>query len=114
MPWDPDIYMKFAGERTRPAVEWLARVPVAAPDHVIDLGCGPGNSTALLVARWPQANIDGLESSPEMLAKARASQVAPPGSKAMWSPGRQPSATTSSSPTLHSTGFPIIARCCRS
>jgi trans-aconitate 2-methyltransferase len=75
MPWDPDIYMKFAGERTRPAVELLARVPVAAPDHVIDLGCGPGNSTALLVARWPQANIDGLESSPEMLAKARASQV---------------------------------------
>lgn len=75
MAWDPDVYMKFAGERTRPAVELLARVPIAAPGYVIDLGCGPGNSTALVAARWPQANIEGLESSPEMLAKAWASQV---------------------------------------
>ena len=67
--------MKFANERTRPAMELLARVPLAAPVRVIDLGCGPGNSTALLAARWPKAHIDGLESSPEMLAKARASGV---------------------------------------
>jgi trans-aconitate 2-methyltransferase len=75
MSWDPEIYMKFASERTRPAMELLARVPLRAPANVIDLGCGPGNSTALLVARWPEADIDGLESSPEMLAKARASGV---------------------------------------
>src|SRR2546430_298739 len=75
MAWDPDVYMKFANERTRPAMELLARVPLAAPVRVIDLGCGPGNSTALLAARWPKAHIDGLESSPEMLAKARASGV---------------------------------------
>jgi trans-aconitate 2-methyltransferase len=75
MSWDPDVYMKFAGERTRPAIELLARVPLSAPARVIDLGCGPGNSTAILAARWPQANIEGLESSPEMIAKARSSGV---------------------------------------
>jgi trans-aconitate 2-methyltransferase len=75
MAWDPDVYMKFAGERTRPAVELLARVQVTAPERVIDLGCGPGNSTAVLAERWPHASIEGLESSSEMLAKARASQV---------------------------------------
>lgn len=75
MSWDPDVYMKFANERTRPAVELLARVPLAAPARVIDLGCGPGNSAAILAARWPGANIDGLESSPEMIAKARKSGV---------------------------------------
>lgn len=75
MSWDPDIYMQFAGERTRPAVELLSRVPQSAPARVIDLGCGPGNSTALLAARWPQAEIEGLESSPEMLARARSCGV---------------------------------------
>jgi trans-aconitate 2-methyltransferase len=75
MAWDPDVYMTFANERTRPAMELLARVPLAAPARAIDLGCGPGNSTALLAARWPHARIEGLESSPEMLAKARSSGV---------------------------------------
>jgi trans-aconitate 2-methyltransferase len=75
MAWDPDVYLKFASERTRPAIELLARVPPDTPRRVIDLGCGPGNSTALLAARWPHAQIEGLESSSEMLAKARASGV---------------------------------------
>lgn len=75
MSWDPEIYMKFANERTRPAMELLARVPLSAPRRAIDLGCGPGNSTALLAARWPKAEIEGLESSPEMLAKARSAGV---------------------------------------
>lgn len=82
MAWDPDVYMKFANERTRPAMELLARISVPAPIRVIDLGCGPGNSTALLAARWPNAKIEGLESSPEMLAKARASGV-----RARWIEG---------------------------
>jgi trans-aconitate 2-methyltransferase len=75
MSWDPHIYLKFASERTRPAMELLARVPLEAPRRVIDLGCGPGNSTALVAARWPEASIEGLESSSEMLATARGSQV---------------------------------------
>ncbi|HEX3945730.1 MAG TPA: trans-aconitate 2-methyltransferase [Rhizomicrobium sp.] len=82
MSWDPDVYMKFATERTRPAVELLARVPLRTPSRIIDLGCGPGNSTALLAARWPEAEIEGLESSPEMLVRARGS-----GLRASWTEG---------------------------
>jgi trans-aconitate 2-methyltransferase len=80
--WDPEVYLTFAAERTRPAAELLARVPLKAPRRAIDLGCGPGNSTALLAARWPQVEIEGLESSPEMLAKAKASGV-----RARWIAG---------------------------
>ena len=60
MSWNPHVYMQFAGERTRPAMDLLARVPVRMPSRVIDLGCGPGNSTALLAARWPDAEIEGV------------------------------------------------------
>lgn len=70
--WDPGQYLKFADERTRPARELLARVPLESPGTIYDLGCGPGNSTALLAARWPTAQLVGVDSSTEMLAKARA------------------------------------------
>ena len=72
MSWDPAQYLKFAGERMRPAVDLLARVPVAAPGTVVDLGCGAGNLAPLLMARWPAAQLTGVDSSPEMLARARA------------------------------------------
>ena len=72
MSWDPAQYLKFAGERMRPAVDLLARVPAAAPASVVDLGCGAGNLAPLLQARWPQARLTGVDSSPEMLARARA------------------------------------------
>jgi trans-aconitate 2-methyltransferase len=103
MSWDPDVYMKFASERTRPAMELLARVPLRAPARVIDLGCGPGNSTALLAARWPHADIEGLESSPDMLAKARASGVRAnwtEGEVESWSPAK-PCDVVFSNATLH-------------
>jgi trans-aconitate 2-methyltransferase len=103
MSWDPEIYMKFANERTRPAMELLARVSLRAPARVIDLGCGPGNSTALLATRWPDAEIEGLESSPEMLAKARASGVRAAfieGDVESWSPQR-PYDVVFSNATLH-------------
>jgi trans-aconitate 2-methyltransferase len=69
--WDDQQYLEFADERTRAARELLARVPLGAPERVIDLGCGPGNSTALLRARYPKARLLGLDDSPEMLARAR-------------------------------------------
>lgn len=75
MTWNPGTYLAFADQRTRPAAELLARVPVERPARVIDLGCGPGNSTALLAARWPDAQLEGLDSSAEMLTQARASGV---------------------------------------
>ncbi|MBY0431530.1 MAG: methyltransferase domain-containing protein [Rhodospirillales bacterium] len=70
--WDPAQYARFAGPRLRPAFDLLAQVPAETPARVFDLGCGPGNVTRLLKARWPQAEVIGLDSSPEMLAKARA------------------------------------------
>jgi trans-aconitate 2-methyltransferase len=72
MSWDPAQYLKFAGERMRPAVDLLARIPSPSPATVVDLGCGAGNLAPLLLARWPQASLTGVDSSPEMLAKARA------------------------------------------
>ena len=70
--WDADLYLRFANERTQPAIDLLARVALAAPARVIDLGCGPGNSTTLLRGRWPRAAVTGLDSSPRMIAAARA------------------------------------------
>lgn len=72
MSWDPAQYLRFAGERLRPALDLLAQVGAGAPGTVIDLGCGAGNLTPMLVARWPAAKLTGVDSSPEMLARARA------------------------------------------
>jgi trans-aconitate 2-methyltransferase len=69
--WDDAQYLKFADERTRPARELIVRVPVPVARRVLDLGCGPGNSTALLRERWPEARVTGVDASAEMLERAR-------------------------------------------
>ncbi|GAA2790508.1 methyltransferase domain-containing protein [Kitasatospora sp. CM 4170] len=72
--WDPHQYLRFADERTRPLHDLLARVPALPREPaptVLDIGCGPGNSTAVLRERWPQARITGIDNSAEMLATAR-------------------------------------------
>jgi len=69
--WSPATYLKFEDERTRPAVDLLARVPLDQARYVVDVGCGPGNSTELLAARFGGADILGLDNSPAMLEAAR-------------------------------------------
>jgi trans-aconitate 2-methyltransferase len=76
MSWNPSVYLTYADERTRPAADLLARVARENPARVADLGCGPGNSTALLVQRWPRARIEGIDSSPQMIEAAKKSGVA--------------------------------------
>ena len=68
--WDPVQYAAFRDHRSRPFGDLLARVGAEDPALVVDLGCGPGELTAGLAARWPQARVVGVDSSPEMLARA--------------------------------------------
>jgi len=69
--WDPAAYLAFDDHRARPFHDLLARVTAPAPRRVVDLGCGPGNLTALLAARWPGAVVDAIDSSAEMVDAAR-------------------------------------------
>lgn len=69
--WNPQLYRQFEAERTRPALELLSRIGSANPRQITDLGCGPGNSTEGLFARYPQAIVTGIDSSATMLASAR-------------------------------------------
>ncbi len=72
MAWDPTQYLKFADHRLRPAIDLLNRIDVAEPGEVVDLGAGAGNVTRLIKMRWPTARVTGVDTSPEMLAKAAA------------------------------------------
>ncbi|GHF84949.1 trans-aconitate 2-methyltransferase [Kitasatospora xanthocidica] len=72
--WDPEQYLRFADERTRPLRDLLARVPSLphpGEESILDIGCGPGNSTAVLRERWPHARLTGVDNSAPMLATAR-------------------------------------------
>jgi trans-aconitate 2-methyltransferase len=82
--WNPELYLKFFEQRTRPALDLALRARslleegasggAAAPKPAaLDLGCGPGNSTAVLATVFPGAELVGLDSSPEMIAAAKAS-----------------------------------------
>ncbi len=77
--WDPQQYLRHAGHRTRPFLDLLTRIPElpTRPARIADLGCGPGNVTALLADRWPEARITGFDLSPQMLRRADAEYAGP-------------------------------------
>ncbi|MFD0355340.1 trans-aconitate 2-methyltransferase [Streptomyces sp. NPDC127110] len=77
--WDPQQYLRHAGHRTRPFLDLLNRIPElpTAPARIADLGCGPGNVTALLTDRWPDARITGFDLSPQMLQRATDEHAGP-------------------------------------
>jgi trans-aconitate 2-methyltransferase len=70
--WDPEQYLRYAGERGRPFFDLISRVQAETPSFVADLGCGPGNLTAVLAQRWPGAEVLGIDNSPEMIGSALA------------------------------------------
>jgi trans-aconitate 2-methyltransferase len=70
--WDANLYLKFAGQRGRPAADLVAQIALENPRRIIDLGCGTGTSTEQVRQRWPNADLTGVDYSPDMLAQARA------------------------------------------
>lgn len=83
MPWNPELYLKFADERTHPARDLAKRASDAlyslrsghSEPVVLDIGCGPGNSTGVLRSTWPRGRFTGVDSSQDMIAAARKSEV---------------------------------------
>jgi len=71
MSWDPLQYGRFSGQRLRPALDLIARIPLESPRSIVDLGCGTGNVTRILRERWHGAGITGVDGSPQMLTEAR-------------------------------------------
>jgi trans-aconitate 2-methyltransferase len=70
--WDAVQYLRYGDERARPFLDLMARIGADEPGYIVDLGCGPGNLTALLAERWPGAEVHGIDSSPEMVDAAQA------------------------------------------
>ena len=69
--WNPEQYLKFSAERTQPAKDLANRIECRHPKRILDLGCGPGTSTAVLRSRFPDAEILGVDSSAEMVEQAK-------------------------------------------
>jgi trans-aconitate 2-methyltransferase len=69
--WNPNLYLKFDKERTQPSIDLVSRINIDHPSRIIDIGCGPGNSTQVLVQRWPDSEIIGIDNSPAMIEKAK-------------------------------------------
>jgi trans-aconitate 2-methyltransferase len=69
--WNPNQYLEFKNERNQPAIDLVARINLDSSKNIIDIGRGPGNSTQILVNKWPDSIITGLDSSKTMIAKAK-------------------------------------------
>ncbi len=75
MRWDPTQYGRYSDHRSRPFFDLVAQIGAETPRRVVDLGCGSGELTLTLAERWPQAIVSGIDSSPEMIARAPASEA---------------------------------------
>jgi len=71
--WNSEQYLKFGKQRTQPTIDLAKRIPVEHPGNILDIGCGPGNSTAVLRKIFPQAHILGVDYSEDMIKKAKSS-----------------------------------------
>ena len=116
--WDPAQYMNFSSERLRPALDLLAQVPLAAAGHVVDLGCGTGNMTAILKRRFANADVLGVDGAESMLAKARAANPDcrfETGDFRNWAPANPPDLIFSNAAlhwvTDHAILFPRLLSC---
>jgi trans-aconitate 2-methyltransferase len=69
--WNPELYLKFEKERTQPSIDLVSRINFDRPGKIIDIGCGPGNSTQILVQRWPDALVTGVDNSAAMIERAK-------------------------------------------
>lgn len=69
--WNSELYTRFVKERTQPASDLAAKIALTDPKSIIDIGCGPGNSTRVLAERFPHAHIIGADNSPQMIEQAR-------------------------------------------
>lgn len=69
--WKPNLYLSFERERTQPSVDLMTRINLDKPYRIIDIGCGPGNSTNILKLRWPEAELIGLDDSEAMIQQAK-------------------------------------------
>ena len=71
MQWDSAAYLRFKAERTQPSIDLVKRIDLEQPRKLLDVGCGPGNSTQVLADAFPNAlRIIGIDSSPEMIEAA--------------------------------------------
>jgi trans-aconitate 2-methyltransferase len=72
--WNPDLYLKYRNERTQPSIDLVSKIDIDFyPQSILDIGCGPGNSSQQLLQRWPDAKLTGIDNSMNMIEKAKAS-----------------------------------------
>ena len=70
--WQPEKYLKYKRERTQPSINLVHRIAIDfQPEHIVDFGCGPGNSSQVLATRWPDSMLTGVDVSESMIAKAK-------------------------------------------
>jgi trans-aconitate 2-methyltransferase len=69
--WNPELYLKFGKERIQPSIDLVSRISFDNPENILDIGCGPGNSTQVLNERWPNSKILGIDNSLAMIEKAK-------------------------------------------